>query len=188
MRDLIVTENITVDGVIDAAGGWFTVAAGPDQSDQVEAVRAQFAACDAVVFGRKTFEEMRGYWPTVVDTDTTGVAEYLNKVHKYVPSRTMTEPGWDNSTVLSGPLADEIRALKEAPGSDIVVTGSIGVVHQLVAAGLVDEFRLFTHPVVLGRGARLFPDGTAIPELRLAETTAFRSGVVLLRYRTSKGR
>lgn len=181
MRKLIVTENITVDGVIDATGGWFSVAEGPDQSDQVEAVRAQFNAADAVLFGRVTFEEMRGYWPLATD-DTTGVAEYLNKVQKYVVSSSLRDPQWDNTTVLSGPLVEEIEALKNAPGADIVCTGSIQLVHALIAAGLVDEFRLFMHPVVLGCGARLFPDRVAIPQLSWEEATSFRSGVVLLRY------
>ncbi|MFI6870923.1 dihydrofolate reductase family protein [Nocardia sp. NPDC050406] len=181
MRKLIVTENITVDGVIDATGGWFTVAAGPEESDQVEAVRAQFEAADAVLFGRVTFEEMRGYWPHATE-DTTGVADYLNKVEKLVVSSSLVDPQWDNTTVLSGPLVEEIRARKAAPGKDIVCTGSIRLVHALLAAGLVDEFRLFMHPVVLGGGARLFPDGTPLSRLRWEEATSFRSGVVLLRY------
>jgi dihydrofolate reductase len=78
---------------------------------------------------------------------------------------------------------DEIRALKAKPGKDIVATGSITLVHALIAAGLVDEYRLFVYPVVLGRDERLFADGTEVPRLRLVETRPFRSGIVLLRYR-----
>jgi dihydrofolate reductase len=128
MRDLVVTENITLDGVIDASAGWFSVADDPgvDQSDLQATLRAQAEAADAVLFGRVTFEEMRGYWPQQTD-DTTGVTDY--------------------------------------------------------AAGLVDEYRLFVYPVVLGRGRRLFAEGTEVPRLRLAETRPFRSGIVLLRYR-----
>ncbi|WP_040812651.1 dihydrofolate reductase family protein [Nocardia concava] len=187
MRDLIVTENITVDGVIDATGGWFGPADIETEADQVEAVREQFEAADAVLFGRVTFEEMRGYWPHQTD-DPTGVADYLNKVTKYVPSRTLRDPQWDNTTVLRGPLTAEIRDLKVEPGADIVATGSITLVHSLMAAGLVNEYRLYQHPVVLGRGARLFPDGMPLPPLRLAEARAFQSGVVLLRYRASTSR
>jgi dihydrofolate reductase len=184
MRDLVVTENITLDGVIDATGGWFSVAdeEGVDQSDVVEALTAQSEAADAFLVGRVTFEEMRSYWPEQTD-DTTGVSDYLDRVAKYVVSGTMDDPKWQHSTVLSGPLGEEIRALKERPGKDIVTTGSITLVHALIAAGLVDEFRLFVYPVVLGRGARLFEDGEAISGLRLVETRPFRSGVVLLRYR-----
>jgi dihydrofolate reductase len=185
MRDLVVTENITLDGVIDASGGWFSVGddAGADQSDLAAAVREQSEAADAVLFGRVTFEEMRGYWPQQTD-DPTGVGDYLNRVSKYVVSGTMDDPAWQRTTVLGGRgFQDEVRALKSRPGSDIVTTGSITLVHALIAAGLVDEYRLFVYPVVLGRGERLFADATKIPRLRLVETRPFRSGVVLLRYR-----
>ncbi|WP_431969491.1 dihydrofolate reductase family protein [Nocardia sp. bgisy134] len=182
MRDLVVTENITVDGVIDATEGWFTVGndAVDDRSDILAELMTHTAACDAVLFGRVTFEDMRGYWPEQTD-DRTGITDDLNTMAKYVVSRSMGDPGWQNSTVLRG--LDEVRALKERPGKDIVSTGSIDLVHQLIDAGLVDEYRLFVYPVVLGRGARLFAEGAKIPALRLVESKPFRSGVVLLRYR-----
>jgi dihydrofolate reductase len=185
LRDLIVTENITLDGVIDASAGWFSVAndAEVDQSDVVAALREQSEAADAVVFGRVTFEEMRGYWPKQTD-DTTGVTDHLNTVSKYVVSSTMDDPEWEHTTVLRGSaIQDEIQALKSKPGKDIVTTGSITLVRALIAAGLVDEYRLFLFPVVLGRGERLFADATEVPRLRLVETRPFRSGILLLRYR-----
>jgi dihydrofolate reductase len=183
-RDLVVTENITLDGVIDASDGWFSVAddAEVDQSDLIATLREQSEAADAVLFGRVTFEEMRGYWPQQTD-DPTGVSDYLNAVSKYVVSSTLGDPEWEHTTILPGDgFQDAVRSLKSEPGRDIVTTGSITLVHALVA-GLVDEYRLFVYPVVLGHGERLFPDGTEIPRLRLLETRAFRSGVVLLRYR-----
>jgi len=185
MRDLVVTENITLDGVIDASAGWFSVADDPgvDQSDLQTTLRAQAEAADAVLFGRVTFEEMRGYWPQQTD-DTTGVTDYLNRVAKYVVSGTMGDPEWEPTTVLPADgFQDTLRALKSEPGHDIVTTGSITLVHALIAAGLVDEYRLFVYPVVLGRGRRLFAEGTEVPRLRLAETRPFHSGIVLLRYR-----
>jgi dihydrofolate reductase len=185
MRDLVVTENITLDGVVDASAGWFSVAddADADQSDVVAALRAQSEAADAVLFGRVTFEEMRGYWPQQTD-DTTGVGDYLNRVAKYVVSSTMRDPQWGHTTVLRGDgFQDAIRALKAQPGKDIVTTGSIRLARALIAAGLVDEYRLFVYPVVLGRGERLFADATEVPRLRLVESRPFRSGIVLLRYR-----
>ena len=185
MRDLVVTENITLDGVIDASAGWFSVADDPgaDQSDLQATLRAQAEAADAVLFGRVTFEEMRGYWPQQTD-DTTGVTDYLNRVAKYVVSGTLDDPRWEPTTVLPADgFQDGIRALKAEPGRDIVTTGSITLVHALVAAGLVDEYRLFVYPVVLGRGRRLFAEGTEVPRLRLAETRPFHSRIVLLRYR-----
>jgi dihydrofolate reductase len=182
VRDLIVTQNITLDGVIDLADGWFTPdpGGGADVADLQEALTEQREAADAFLAGRVTFEQMRSFWPHQTD-DTTGVTEYLNRVEKYVVSTTLEDPAWDRSTILRG--LDDVAALKAAPGADIVVTGSITLVHDLIAAGLVDEYRLFVYPVVVGRGARLFADGTRLPSLRLLETRPFRSGVVLLRHR-----
>jgi dihydrofolate reductase len=102
-----------------------------------------------------------------------------------VVSAMLTDPGWEPTTVLRGPLLEEITALKSAPGRDIVVTGSITLVHALIAAGLVDEYRLFVYPVVAGQGARLFDGAGELAGLVLAEARSFRSGVVLLRYRSA---
>jgi dihydrofolate reductase len=184
MRRLVVTENITLDGVIDATTGWFAPAGDDDtdQSDVVEAIAGHRAAADAFLVGRVTFEDMRGYWPKQTD-DRTGVTDYLNTVAKYVVSGTLGDPGWDNTTVLRGPVRDEIHRLKSAPGKDIVATGSMRLVRSLIAEGLVDEYRLFVYPVVLGRGQRLFDDAGKVGGLRLLEARSFRSGVVLVRYR-----
>jgi dihydrofolate reductase len=186
VRDLIITENITLDGVIDATEGWFAPAGDEDvdESDLIAALTAQRDAADAFLVGRTTFEQMRGYWPRQTD-DTTGISKYLNKVSKYVVSSTLQDPGWERTTVLRGPLRDDIQALKSAPGADIVATGSMTLVHDLIASGLVDEYRLFVYPVVLGRGVRLFAEATNLPRLQLVETRPFRSGIVLLRYRST---
>lgn len=183
MRDLIVTENITVDGVIDASDGWFAPAEETvDQTDINQELRKQMAAADAFLVGRVTFEEMRGYWPGRTD-DTTGVGAYLDSVSKYVVSRTLGGPGWQHTTVLRGEVRDEVRELKAGPGRDIVTTGSVTLTRELFAAGLVDEYRLFVYPVVLGHGRRLFADASEVPRLRLVHSLPFTSGVVLLRYR-----
>ena len=126
---------------------------------------------------------MREYWPLQTD-DTTGITNYLNNVSKYVLSSTPRDPQWERTAVLNGALVDEIQALKSEPGKDIVTTGSMTVVRELIGTGLVDEYRLFVYPVVLGRGARLFTDATEVPRLVLVQAQPFRSGVVLLRYRT----
>ena len=182
MRKLIVTENITVDGVIDMAAGWFDpLADDVDQSDIIATTAEHSAAADALLLGRNTFEAFRGFWPEQAD-DPTGVSDYLNGVNKYVVSRTIADPGWQNTTVLRGDLVEEVRALKVGPGRDIVATGSVQLVHALMAAGLVDEYRLFVFPVVVGRGARLF-ESAELP-LQLLETRPFSSGAVLLRYAT----
>jgi dihydrofolate reductase len=183
VRKLVVTENITLDGVIDASDGWFAPSGEEDVdlSDLNKTIREQAAAADAVLFGRVTFEEMRGYWPLQTN-DETGVAEYLNNVQKYVVSNTLKDPQWQRSTVLSGDVADNVRELKGSEGKDIVVTGSITLVHELIARGLVDEYRLFVFPVVIGRGARLFEDAISVGKLRLLDCQPFRSGIVLTRY------
>lgn len=186
MRELIVTENITIDGVIDAAEGWFAPGGDDDadQSDVLDALREQREAADALLLGRVTFEQMRGYWPLQTD-DTTGIADYLDNVAKYVVSTTLKEPDWARTTVLEGPLVEEVRALKSSPGADIVTTGSMMLTSDLIGAGLVDEYRLFVYPVVIGRGHRLFTDAIGVPGLQLEETRPFASGIVLLRYRTT---
>jgi dihydrofolate reductase len=186
MRKLVVTENITLDGVIDASEGWFAPAGAEDvdQSDLNTTLREQTQAADALLLGRVTFEQFRGYWPLQTD-DETGVAEYLDNVSKYVVSSTMRDPEWERSTVLSGDLEHNVRKLKAESGKDIVATGSITLVHELIALGLVDEYRLFVYPVVLGRGARLFEDATNVPKLELVDSRSFASGVVLMRYRTA---
>ena len=181
MRDLIVTENITLDGVIDARDGWFS----PYGGDDIAAVnREHMAAADAVLLGRVTYEEFAGYWPAQTD-DRTGVSDYLNRTTKYVVSSSLAEADWQHTTILRGPLADEIAALKRRPGEDIVATGSVTLVQSLVREHLVDAYRLFVHPVVLGRGRRLFPDGVH-HDLQLTDTRTFRSGVVLLSYRVAR--
>src|SRR5882724_4390192 len=151
MRNLVVTENMTVDGVIDMATGWFDpLAEDIDQSDITMAITEHREAADALLVGRNTFEAFRGFWPNQTH-DPTGISDYLDAVNKYVVSSTLSDPGWENTTVLRGDIVEEVQALKAAGGRDIVATGSVQLVHALIAAGLVDEYRLFVFPVVVGR-------------------------------------
>jgi dihydrofolate reductase len=186
VRTLAITQNVTVDGSIEMLGDWFDPQgqAGTDDSDLLEELRRQDRSADGLLLGRKTFEDLRGYWPKQSD-DATGITDYLNQVQKYVVSSTMTDPEWQNSTILTGDPVEEVRALKEQPGQDIVVTGSIMLCHTLIEAGLVDEYRLFVYPVVQGRGRRLFPTGFEVPRLNLLEAKAFRSGITYSRYASS---
>lgn len=183
MRELIITQNITLDGVIDAAEGWFDPAGEEeaDQSDVIMAIREQMATTDALLVGRVTFEQLRGYWPLQAD-DVTGVRDHLNQVDKYVVSRTLGDPEWERSRVLRGPLLEEVRELKAQPGRGIAVTGSMSLMPELIAGGVVDEYRLFVYPVVQGRGRRLFPEGFEADRLRVVDVAGFDSGVTLLHY------
>lgn len=183
MRTLAITQNITVDGSIEMLGDWFDPQGqgGADATDLLEELHRQDREADGLLVGRQTFEDLRGYWPMQSD-DTTGITGYLNQVQKYVVSSTVTDPGWQNSTVLSGNPVEEVRALKEQPGRDIVVTGSITLCHALIRARLVDQYRLFVYPVVQGRGRRLFPDGVEVPQLSLLDAKAFRCGITYSSY------
>jgi dihydrofolate reductase len=179
---LVITENITLDGVIEATGGWFGPESGEsDSSDIVAELQTMMRNEDGLLLGRVTFEEFRGYWPKQT-SDRTGIADHLNRIAKYVVSSELDNPEWENTTVLSKDPIAEVRALKEKPGRNLGVTGSITLCHALIAADLVDEYRLFVYPVVIGHGRRLFVDGASC-NLKLVETKPFRSGVALLTYR-----
>jgi dihydrofolate reductase len=183
MRTLAITQNITVDGSIEMLGDWFDpqVQGDTDNSDLLEELHRQDRAADGLLVGRRTFQDLRGYWPQQSD-DTTGITAYLNQVQKYVVSSTMAQPDWQNSTILTSDVVQKVGALKEEPGQDIVVTGSITLCHALIEAGLVDQYRLFVYPVVQGRGRRLFPDGFEVPRLQLLDAKAFRCGITYSTY------
>ena len=130
MRKLIVSENLTLNGMMD----------GPDQSyqshDMAEAMQAQMQAADALLIGRVTYQEFAGFWPFQKD-DEVGVADYINTVAKFVMSSTLQQAEWNNTTILRGDLAEEVGKLKQASGKNITVTGSCALVHSLMRAGLI---------------------------------------------------
>jgi dihydrofolate reductase len=179
MRTLAITQNITLDGSIEMLGDWFDPSA--QDPDLIEETRLQSEKEDAMLLGRQTFEDFRSYWPHQTD-DQTGITDELNQVQKYVVSSRMTDPEWQNSTILSGDWVAQVRELREREGGEIGVTGSITLCHALIEAGLVDEVRLFVYPVVQGRGRRLFPDGHEVSHLELLEARRFGTGVGYLRY------
>ena len=173
---IVLTENCTADGVIDMAANWFDPA---DRTDDqlVAATQAHMVEQDALLLGRSTFEAFRSYWPNQTD-DTTGITDHLNRVQKYVLSTTLQDPGWQPTTILRD--LDEVQALKNRPGR-LGVTGSISVAQQLVAADLVDEYRLFVYPVLIGAGEGVLAGARRL-DLDLIEATPFPSGITLLRY------
>ena len=178
MRTLAITQNMSADGSIEFLGDWFDPT---DQGEDLTAeVRRQSEREDYLLLGRQTFTDFRSFWPHQHD-DTTGISEALNRVQKLVVSATLGDPEWEHSTVLGAGWRDRVRQLKEEDGGDIVVTGSLSLVPDVIAAGLVDEYRLFVHPAVQGRGRRLFPEGHEA-RLTLKESRAFENGVVLLVY------
>lgn len=182
MRPLVITQNMTIDGSIEMLDDWFDPTDSPP--DEQAILQRDSAACDAILLGRKTFEDFRGYWPQQTD-DATGITDELNQLSKYVVSATMGDPGWQHSTVLSGNPVEAVRAMKQGEGAEISLTGSIMLCHPLIVAGLVDEYRLWTYPYVQGRGRRLFPDGYQA-RLELLEHHAFGSHVTYARWAPRK--
>ena len=182
MRTLAITQNITIDGAVEMLGDWFDPQeqAGADNADLLDELHRQQDTADALLVGRQTFEAFRSFWPEQLD-DATGISDYLNRVPKYVVSSTLTNPRWQNTTVLSGDPVDEVRELKQRTGRDIVITGSISLCHTLITAGLIDEYRLFTYPVAQARGRRLFP-ADHLSGLSLLAARAFDSGITYSRY------
>lgn len=176
---LVVTENMSANGVIEFLDPWFDPS---EQDDELlEVMRQQMAAETALVLGRQTFEDFRAYWPLQSD-DTTGITAHLNQVPKYVVSSSMADAEWKNTTILRGRVAEEVSALKRSESGEIGVTGSIRVVHSLIEADLVDEYRLFVYPAFTARGRSLMPADASSQTLTLAEVRPFPSGVALLTY------
>lgn len=180
MRKLVITQNITLDGAVEMLDDWFDPQAQDDEL--LEETHRQDERADALLLGRRTFEDFRSYWPAQT-ADTTGITAYLNSVSKYVVSTTLTDPGWKHTTVWPDDAVARVNALKAAPGRDIVLTGSITLAQTLIAANVVDEYRLSVYPVVQGRGRRLFPDDYSVANMRpTVPARTFPSGVTLLQY------
>ena len=182
---IIITQNITLDGRVEMLDDWFDPQA-QDEELSAELMR-QSANEDVLLLGRQTFEDFRGYWPNATD-DTTGVADHLNQVDKRVVSSTLTEPGWQNTQIISSDPLRAVADLREAPGRDVIVTGSITLAHELIAEGLVDEYRMFTYPVWQGRGRGYFHDGAHSarpPRLKLIDAKSFPSGITYSAYEPS---
>jgi dihydrofolate reductase len=137
-----------------------------------------------MLLGRVTYEGFAKAWPAM--KDDAGFADRMNGMSKYVVSATLEKADWNNSTLIRGNVADvaeEVAALKDQPGLDILVAGSAQLVGTLMEHDLVDEYRLMVHPIVVGGGKRLFPDGIGRRALTLVETKPFQSGIVVLYYR-----
>lgn len=181
----------TLDGVVQGPGapdedrsggfehgGWLV-----PFGDEVfgEVVSGWFTRAGALLYGRVTFEMMRAYWPQVTDPDDV-VARAINGLPRYVVSSTLTDPAWPGTTVLPGDPVEAVRALKEQPGDELQVHGSAALVQALLGAGLVDELRVLTFPVVLGRGKRLVEPGAPASGLSLVASRVTSTGVVYAEY------
>jgi dihydrofolate reductase len=183
MRTLIVTEFVSLDGVMEAPGGepgyphagWV----GPFFSDALGAYKGEEQlATDILLLGRKTYESFYGAWPQ----RDGAMADKINTMRKVVASTTLESSDWENTSVTSD-LEGSVRALKEEEGSPILVAGSRSIVHELLAAGLVDEVHLQVFPLVLGSGIRVFPETPEPIRLEHVASRPVDNGVVLQTYR-----
>jgi dihydrofolate reductase len=177
MGRVVVSEFVTLDGVMEAPNQWSFQFGRSDEQNQYKF--DELMASDALLLGRVTYQGFAAAWPTMPGAGAYG--ERMNSLPKYVVSTTLTEVEW-NASLVKGPLADEVSRLRQQTGQDILVFGSGKLVNQLTQHDLVDEYRLMVFPVVLGNGQRLFPEGGGQKALRLVETKAFSSGAVVLTY------
>jgi dihydrofolate reductase len=177
MRKIVAGLFISLDGVIEAPDQWHF----PYFNDEMgEAVGSQMAASDTMLLGRVTYQEFAGYWPHQT-SDVEG-ADFMNNTPKLVVSTTLDTVEWQNSTLIKGNVVEELTRLKQQPGKDIAITGSATLVRSLLRDGLLDELRLLVHPIVVGRGKRLFEDGGDQQPLQLVDAQTFSTGVLYLTY------
>jgi dihydrofolate reductase len=181
MRKITAGLFISLDGVVEEPGEWHF----PYFNDEMgAAVDSQMGAADTLLLGRKTYDSFAGAWP---DREAAGgedadFAKTLGDARKIVVSNQELAFSWRNSEQLKGDLVEAVTALKDEPGGDIAMSGSISVVRQLLAAGLLDELHLLVHPIAVRKGIRLFDEGESPMPLRLVSSEAFTTGVLHLVY------
>ena len=190
---LATTTFVSVDGVMQGIGGpdedrsggferggWTTPLWDSEAGTFLSDV---YARADAFLFGRRTYEIFAGSWGVMADPSINPIGLALNTKPKYVASTTLTDPGWADTTVLSGDVAAAVHELKAKPGGELEVHGSGALIRWLLDNDLVDEINLFTFPVVVGQGTRLFPDTGPDRALELVDSRATPRGVIIQVYR-----
>jgi dihydrofolate reductase len=189
MRKVVVTEFLSLDGVMEDPGGAEKFEHGgwtrSYWSDEIGQFKfEELMASDALLLGRVTYQGFAAAWPS--QKDEGGFADKMNNMNKYVVSTTLDKAEWNNSHLIKSNVAEEISKLKQQPGENILVNGSARLIQTLIQHKLVDEYRLLVYPVVLGSGKRLFQGGTKT-DLKLVESKPFVSaGVVSFIYQTTQ--
>ena len=181
MRKITAGLFISLDGVVEAPDQWHF----PYFNEEMgAAVDAMFGAADTMLFGRKTYDSFAGAWPEreAAGEEDADFARRLGDVRKIVASNQELEFTWRNSEQLEGDLVEAVTALKAEPGRDIALSGSVSVVRQLLAAGLLDELHLLVHPIAVRKGMRLFDEGETPVALKLLSSVTFETGVLNLVY------
>jgi dihydrofolate reductase len=188
MRNVVVSEFITMDGVFGDPGGAEKTEHGgwsfkfwSDESAKYK--YDELFAADALLLGRVTYEGFAAAWPAMTDDE---FGERMNSVPKYVASTTLDKVEWQNSRLIEGDVVEAVSALKQQEGQNILVGGSGELADTLLRAGLVDELRFLVSPVVLGSGRRFFKDGSPPKVMELAEAVTFASGVLAVTYRPQR--
>ena len=180
MRKVNAWLFVTLDGVIEAPEKWVVA-----DDDMFAAAEADYERSDALLLGRRTYETFAASWPQ--RGSEVPNADWLNNTRKYVASTTLKSPDWNNSRVIEGDVAEAVTRLKHEDGKDILVNGSGALVRSLLRDQLLDELRLFVHPVVVGSGIRLFEEGSDPVALSLAESRVYANGVISVAYRPRSG-
>jgi dihydrofolate reductase len=186
MAKIIVSENVTLDGVVQDPtgeegfkhGGWFVQVEGNDREGFYQAALDEVRGAEAFLLGRRSYEFLASRWPT----RTGELADRLNSIPKYVVSSTLEDPEWTNSKVLTGDAVNEVSKLKERLDGEIVVAASFQLVHALIENDLVDELRLMVYPFVLGTGERLFGEISDKLTLHLVANRTVGEGLPYLTY------
>jgi dihydrofolate reductase len=190
MRRIVVTSSLTLDGVMqapgrpdeDVRGGFDRGGWAHPYNDEVmgRAMGEGMTKTGALLLGRRTYEDFASVWPQRKDNPFTG---YLDNVQKYVASTTLSGPlPWKNSTLLEGDAAGAVADLRQQPGPDLAILGSGQLIQSLRRRGLIDEYVLLIHPLVLGSGRRLFPEGATPGSLRLVGSVTTTTGVMIGTY------
>jgi dihydrofolate reductase len=177
LRKVVVSEFVSLDGVVEEPMWTFQFAGEEQNKFKFD----ELAASDALLLGRVTYEGFAAAWPQMAE-QTGEYGAMMNGYPKYVASTTLGEPLEWNANLIGENVAEEVSRLKQQPGKDILVFGSVSLVNTLMQHGLVDEYRLMVFPIVVGSGKRLFEDGSGMTVLKLAESKTFDSGVVVLTY------
>ena len=190
MGKIVISQNVTLDGVVEDPtgeegfkhGGWWVQVGSNDREGFYQAALDEVLRAEALLFGRRSYEYFAARWPS----RTGDMADRMNSIPKYVVSSTLRDPGWNNSTVVTGDAVEEVSNLKERLAGEIVVPGSRQLVRALLGNDLADELRLLVYPYVLGAGERLFGEMTDKLPLRLVANRTVGDGLPYLTYQVDR--
>ena len=185
MRKLVLFAHISLDGFAGDINGGLGFLSYDNELQQF--AEELVKTVGAPVYGRNTYHLMKGYWPSVLNNPNAGKhslehAQWVQEIPKIVFSTTLTSADWNNTTLIKDNIVEEVNKLKSKPGKDLVIFGSPGLAKSLMNLGLIDEYKLTLHPVILGEGISLFDSNTQMSNLKLLESKTLGSGVVTLHY------